>query len=60
MRWDIAHFYYLTSIFTFDCVISLLIFQGIYSLAADPVNRIGNSQPDLLNVKAQSGWENHV
>ncbi|XP_024140155.1 uncharacterized protein LOC112153922 [Oryzias melastigma] len=29
-------------------------YEGIYSLAADPVNRIGNSQPDLLNVKAQS------
>uniref|UniRef100_A0A3B3HP93 PH domain-containing protein n=1 Tax=Oryzias latipes TaxID=8090 RepID=A0A3B3HP93_ORYLA len=28
-------------------------YEGIYSLAADPVNRIGNSQPDLLNVKAQ-------
>uniref|UniRef100_A0A8C7XW13 PH domain-containing protein n=1 Tax=Oryzias sinensis TaxID=183150 RepID=A0A8C7XW13_9TELE len=28
-------------------------YEGIYSLAADPVNRMGNSQPDLLNVKAQ-------
>lgn len=32
---------------------SLLTFQGIYSHAVDPVQRRGNSQPDLLNVKEQ-------
>lgn len=36
------------------------MFQGIYSHAVDPVHRRGNSQPDLLNVKAQKdafGWQ---
>ncbi|XP_044035139.1 pleckstrin homology domain-containing family A member 6 isoform X2 [Siniperca chuatsi] len=28
-------------------------YEGIYSHAVDPVQRRGNSQPDLLNVKAQ-------
>ncbi|CAN9509100.1 unnamed protein product [Ophioblennius macclurei] len=28
-------------------------YEGIYSHAVDPVHRRGNSQPDLLNVKAQ-------
>uniref|UniRef100_UPI0037E882B0 pleckstrin homology domain-containing family A member 6-like isoform X2 n=1 Tax=Semicossyphus pulcher TaxID=241346 RepID=UPI0037E882B0 len=28
-------------------------YEGIYSHAVDPVRRRGNSQPDLLNVKAQ-------
>ena len=32
---------------------SLLAYQGIYSHTVDPVQRRGNSQPDLLNVKAQ-------
>lgn len=49
-------FYYLFIYF------SLLMFQGIYSHAVDPVQRRGNSQPDLLNVKAQKdayGWYRH-
>lgn len=29
------------------------MFQGISGRAADPVQRKGNNQPDLLNVKAQ-------
>ncbi|XP_060885009.1 pleckstrin homology domain-containing family A member 7 isoform X2 [Labrus mixtus] len=28
-------------------------YEGIYSHAVDPIQRRGNSQPDLLNVKAQ-------
>lgn len=51
----------LTFIFFFCFSLSLLMFQGIYSHAVDPVHRRGNSQPDLLNVKAQKdtfGWHN--
>lgn len=45
----------------FSLSLSLLMFQGIYSHAVDPVHRRGNSQPDLLHVKAQKdtfGWHN--
>ncbi|CAJ1080942.1 pleckstrin homology domain-containing family A member 7 [Xyrichtys novacula] len=31
-------------------------YEGIYSHAVDPVHRRGNSQPDLLNVKAQKDF----
>lgn len=39
------------------------MFQGIYEHPADPADRSGNSQPDLLNVKAQrdpTGWHQHT
>ena len=57
--------YCMTHIIRFDKVFPLAVFQGIYSYAAEPVHRRGNSQPDLLNVKdvkAQrdaSGWHKH-
>lgn len=54
---SIIQFYYVDYYFSF--FFSPLIFQGIYSHTVDPVQRRGNSQPDLLNVKAQKdafGW----
>ena len=42
---------------------AVLMFQGIYSHAVDPAQRRGNSQPDLLNVKAQKdafGWHRYT
>lgn len=41
----------------------MLMFQAVYSHAVDPVHRRGNSQPDLLNVKAHrdaSGWHKYA
>lgn len=64
MRWFIYLFifviaYCMASIIKFDKVFPLVVFQGIYSYSAEPVHRRGNSQPDLVDVKAQrdsSGW----